>query len=214
MSIEQTNQLILLILNSVLMTLLSAAMLGGAWLRQNALAQQLQQAKSRYHQLTRTSDMAIGPLSDLEGGIHRRHLKADLKKVRDRRQQLINQYLWSHVGMLTLHGVLMLFGVSLFALALRAILSVDGLIATSLVLFTVGSGGLLAGMGCILIDLVQGNSGGDALGQSVGKAIAQITHHWQPEKAFSLKNPLDKTLRKNLERKAFESSAVSSIARR
>ncbi len=210
MSIEQTNQLILLILNSVLMTLLSAALLGGAWLRQNALAQQLQQVKSRYRQLTRKSETAMGSWNDLDVGLHKRHLKADLKKVRDRRQQLSHQYLWSHVGMLTLHGVLLLFGVSLFALALRAILSVDGLIATSLVLFTVGSAGLLAGMGCILIDLGQGNSGGDTLGQSVGQAIAQITRQWKPEKAFSLKNPLGE----KLEKKAFKSSAVSSIARR
>ncbi len=214
MSIEQTNQLILLILNSVLMTLLSAAMLGGAWLRQNTLAQQLQQAKSRYHQLTRTSDITIGQLSDLGVEVHKRHLKADLKKVRDRRQQLSNQYLWSHVGMLTLHGVLLLFGVSLFALALRSILSVDGLIAAALILFTLGSAGLLAGMGCIFVDLVQGNSGGDSLGHSVGKAIAQIAHQWKPKKAFSLNNTLGKNLGRNLEKKAFESSAVSSVARR
>lgn len=209
MSIEQTNQLILLTLNSVLMTLLSAAMLGGAWLRQNTLAQQLQQAKSRYRQLTRTSDIGLGQLSDLAVGVHQRHLKADLKKVRDLRQQLSHQYLWSHVGMLTLHGVLLLFGVSLFALALRSVLSVNGLISTALILFTVGSAGLLAGMGCILIDLAQGNSDGDDLGQSVGKAIAQIAYQWKPKKAFSLGN----TLEKSPEKKAF-SSAASSIARR
>ncbi len=52
MSIEQTNQLILLILNSVLMTLLSAALLGGAWLRQNMLSQQLVQVQRRYQQMT------------------------------------------------------------------------------------------------------------------------------------------------------------------
>ena len=53
MSIEQTSQLILLILNSVLMTLLSSILLGGAWLRQNALMQQLSKTRSHYRQLTR-----------------------------------------------------------------------------------------------------------------------------------------------------------------
>ncbi len=76
--------------------------------------------------------------------------------------------------MLTLHIALLIFGISLFALALRSLLSFDGLISTALFLFTLGSAGLLAGAGCILIDLVQGNSGGDSLGQSLGKVIVQF----------------------------------------
>lgn len=102
------------------------------------------------------------------------HLRASLKKVRDQRQRLSRQYLWSYMGMLTLHVVLMIFGVSLFALALRSLLSLDGLIPTALVLFTLGSAGLLVGTGCILIDLAQGSSGSDSLGQSLGKALTQM----------------------------------------
>ncbi len=91
--------------------------------------------------------------------------------------------------MLTLHVALLIFGVSLFALALRSLLSFDGLISTALFLFTLGSAGLLAGTGCILIDLVQGNSGGDSLGQSLGKVITQLARGWQHRKSAPLIEP-------------------------
>lgn len=181
MSIEQTNQLILLILNSVLMTLLSAALLGGAWLRQNTLSAQLQQVCRRYYQLTRqphaTEVYPHDPNTD--------DLKADLKRMRDQRQRLSNQYTWSHVGMLTLHVVVLIFGVSLFALALRSLLRFDSLIFTALFLFTLGSAGLLAGTSCILVDLLQGNSGGDSLGHSLAKVMRQFARWWRRRQKVS-----------------------------
>ena len=182
MSIEQTNQLILLILNSVLMTLLSAALLGGAWLRQNTLSAQLQQVCRRYYQMTHRPQTAETYLSNSE----KDSLKADLKRMRDQRQRLSNQYIWSHVGMLTLHVVVLIFGVSLFALALRSLLLFDGLISTALFLFTLGSAGLLAGTGCILIDLVQGDTGGNSLGHSLAKVIRQSAHGWRQRQRISL----------------------------
>jgi hypothetical protein len=170
MSIEQTNQLILLILNSVLMMLLSASLLGGAWLRQNMLSQQLQQIRLSYRLMTQDS------------GLSQANLQAKLKKNRSDRQRLSQQYRWSHIGMLTLHMALLVFSVSLFALALRSLLSFDGLISTALFLFTLGAAGLLAGVGCILVDLWQGNgsldslgdSGEKTLGDALGKALAKL----------------------------------------
>ena len=187
MSIEQTNQLILLMLNSVLMTLLSAALLGGAWLRQNMLSQQLGQVRRRYQQMTQcpTPGIASAGLA-----LEKSQIKANLKRLREQRQRLSNQYLWSHLGMLTLHVALLIFSVSLFALALRSLLSFDGLIATALVLFTLGSAGLLAGTGCILIDLAQGNSCSDSLGQSLGKVITQFARWWQRRKSTPLIEPV------------------------
>ncbi len=184
MSIEQTNQLILLILNSVLTTLLSAALLGGAWLRQNMLAQQLGQVRRHYQEMTHSSATAaaVAPLAELDKDQRRAHLK----RVRDQRQRLSNQYFWSHIGTLILHMALLVFSVSLFALALRSLLSFDGLISTALVLFTLGTAGLLAGSGCILIDLVQGNSSGDSLGQSLGKVMTQLARWWQRRKSAPL----------------------------
>ncbi len=181
MSIEQTNQLILLILNSVLMTLLSAALLGGAWLRQNTLSAQLQQVCRRYYQLTRQTHTTEIYQRDTSMN----SLKADLKRMRDQRQRLSNQYLWSHVGMLTLHVVVLIFGVSLFALALRSLLLFDSLISTALVLFTLGSAGLLAGTSCILVDLLQGNSGGDSLGHSLAKVMRQFARWWRRRQKVS-----------------------------
>ncbi|MGB3293454.1 MAG: hypothetical protein WBB01_10745 [Phormidesmis sp.] len=182
MSIEQTNQLILLILNSVLMTLLSAALLGGAWLRQNTLSVQLQQVCRRYYQITHRPQAA----ESYQGNSNKDSLKADLKRMRDQRHRLSNQYTWSHIGMLTLHVVVLIFGVSLFALALRSLLRFDSLISTALFLFALGSAGLLAGTGCILIDLVQGNNDGDSLGHSLAKVMKQIARWWRQRQKVSL----------------------------
>ncbi len=175
MSIEQTNQLILLILNSALMMLLSAALLGGAWLRQNMLSEQLRQIRLRYRAMTQ------GGLT--QGGLQEASLQVTLRQIRSDRHRLSQQYLWSYVGMLTLHMVLLVFSFSLFALALRSLLSFDSLISTALFLFTLGAAGLLAGAGCILVDLwqgngLQGNGGSDSLGHSLGKVIAQLGRRW------------------------------------
>ena len=182
MTIEQTNQLILLILNSVLMMLLSAALLGGAWLRQNMLSQQLHQLRVRYQAVAHGVESPSEPSAALK----KTNAKASLKKMRSDRQRLNAQYLWSHIGMLMMHLVLLVFSVSLLALALRSLLSFDSLISTALVLFTIGTAGLLAGTGCILIDLMQGNSGGDSLGHSIGKAMTQIKHQWKKRKTAPL----------------------------
>lgn len=181
MSIEQSNQLILLILNSVLMTLLSAALLGGAWLRQNALSQQLQQIRAQYQQITNPLDARIDAESTHQ---HKQHLQADLKRLRGDRHRISNQYTWSRLGMVTLHSVLLTFGVSLFSLALRSLLSFDSLISIALVLFTIGSGGLLAGTGCILIDIAQGDRHTDSISQALGRAIAHMAQGWSSRKVM------------------------------
>ena len=192
MSIEQTSQLISLILNSVLMTVLAAALLGGLWLRQNSLYLQLQQVQKQYRRLTHQSDgleaeamqyadgMALPSQSSAQLKINLK--KANLKKVRDRRQKLIGQYHWSYTSMLILHAVLLTFGVSLLALSLRSLFLIDGLISTALVLFALGVIGLVAGISCLLVDLSQGNGGSDSLSYSLAKilsAVAQKIRHWQ-----------------------------------
>ncbi len=182
MSIEQTNQLILLILNSALMMLLSAGLLGGAWLRQNTLLQQLHQIKSRYQQLTH-SPQDIGLSPDLnKPDLSKADIKANLKRVRDYRLQLNHQYQWSHVGMLILHAALIVFGVSLLALSLRSLFNFNSLIVISLVLFTLGSVGLIVGSGCILADLAQGSRQNDSLGQLLGRLIRQVVALYQKKR--------------------------------
>ena len=182
MSIEQTSQLILLILNSALMALLSSILLGGAWLRQNSLLQQLGKTRSHYRKLTRssvTTSTATALKQPTEQVIVTSTHPAELKKVRDYRQQLSWQYQWSHVGMLVLHLTLLTFSLSLFALALRSLLAFDPLISAALFLFTVGAAGLLTGTGCILVDFARGNSSSDSLGQTLAQVIQQVTRQWK-----------------------------------
>ena len=181
MSIEQTNQLILLILNSVLMALLSAGLLGGAWLRQSTLLRQL----THPHTSALSETNAAHP--DLTTQ------KSDLKKIRDHRQRLNQQYHWSHIGMLVLHLSLIIFSVSLVALTLRTIFAFDGLISAALILFTVGAGSLLAGSGCILIDLVQGNHHNDTLGRSLGQVVMHIAKQWPTKQKLQQLIPVGST---------------------
>lgn len=122
------------------------------------LSQQLQQIRLSYRLMTQGSELS----------------QAKLKRIRSDRQRLLQQYRWSHIGMLTLHMVLLVFSVSLFALALRSLLSFDGLISTALFLFTLGAAGLLAGAGCILVDLWQGDGSRDSLDKTLGHSLAKL----------------------------------------
>lgn len=92
--------------------------------------------------------------------------------------------------MLLFHGVLLVFGVSLLALALRSLFFFNGLISTALVLFTLGVFGLIAGASCILVDIAQGNSGGDALSYSLAKILSQLAQQWQRNQGRLVSKPL------------------------
>lgn len=184
MGIEQTNQLILLILNSTLMTLLAAGFLGGAWLRQSSLSQQLKRSHLRYQQINHLAHQSD---TDLDQA----YLRRELRQIRGDRYRLSSQYRWSRIGMLLLHVTVLIFMVSLLALALRSLIAFDKLISTALVLFTIGSAGLLLGTSCILIDLGQGNSHGDSLGHSIGKVVARLANEINPQKVSQSIAPVD-----------------------
>ena len=182
MTVEQTNQLISLILNSVLMMLLSALLLGVAWLRQQALLERLEKVSARYRQLTQAGLERAEPEPLAEPAAQSdpaRLTAAGLKQVRDRRLRLRSQYRWSYVGMLVLHGALMTFGISLLSLALRSLLVIDTLISTGLFLFVAGSTGLIAGLSCILIDVAKGNQQVAPLPQMLGQGLRQGLKLWQ-----------------------------------
>ena len=175
MSIEQTNQLILLILNSALMTMLCAGLLGGAWIRQRSLFAQINERRLRYRQMVHQSKQGDVVVNKVQ-------LKRVLKQLRGDRQRLNNQYLWSKLSTLLFHGSLLLFGISLFALALRSLVSFDLLISVSLTLFTLGAAGLLAGIGCTLGDIAQANYSHQSVGHILSKAIAQTVKRVHPQK--------------------------------
>lgn len=174
MSIEQTDQLILLIMNSALMTLLSSGLLGGIWLRQHSLLQQLSEVRSHYHQLTR-QDATAHPDHPINqpAGTHA------LKQLRAKRARLQQQYQWSRVGTTMMHGAVLVFSISLFVLALRSLLNFNHLIPAALCLFTLGAAGVLAGISCVLVDFASDRSSGYSLGQTFAQLFQQLGQQWQ-----------------------------------
>ena len=84
--------------------------------------------------------------------------------------------------MLMLHAALIVFGISLLALSLRSLFNFDSLIVLSLILFTLGSAGLIAGSGCILVDLAQDSSQNGSLGRLIGRLIRQVAMRSQTKK--------------------------------
>lgn len=145
MSVEQTSQLIQLILNSALMIVVSVLVLGALWLRHNAIADQL---KVLQRQFTRTQQMDLGLGVDA------------LASLKQQRFQLQARYRLTRHSTLVMHYALLAFVTSLFTLAIRTVLNVDGLIPTALVLFVLGSAGLLTSVVITLMDFYQLGSGG------------------------------------------------------
>ena len=96
--------------------------------------------------------------------------------------------------MLLLHAVLLIFGTSLLALALRSLFLINCLISTALVLFALGVVGLVSGITCILIDLAQGDSGSDTLGYSLATVLFEIagnfSRQWQRRRSQLVDKPL------------------------
>ena len=186
MTIEQTDQLISLILNSVLMMLLSALLLSGAWLRQQFLVEQLEQISVRYRQLTQMSaeqtglgQVATGQAVEPAARVSQARGKAAaLKQVRDRRLRLRSQYRWSYAGMLVLHAALIVFGVSLLSLALRSLLVIDALVSVGLFLFVAGAIGLLSGISFSMVDVAKGSQQVGPLPQLLGQGLKRVMKLW------------------------------------
>ncbi|NJK53935.1 MAG: DUF2721 domain-containing protein [Leptolyngbyaceae cyanobacterium SU_3_3] len=140
MSVEQTTQLIQLILNSVLMIVACAFVLGGLLLRRSALENRLQTTSLEYYQVLHLT-------YDSQGD---RLLR--LKKQLRRLQQQIQS---SYNGVLTIYYALMLFVASTFALALRTVVNHTWLISLAMLLFIIGVGILLLSIAIVLLDLYQ-----------------------------------------------------------
>ncbi|NJO11017.1 MAG: DUF2721 domain-containing protein [Leptolyngbyaceae cyanobacterium SL_1_1] len=134
MTIAQTSQLIQLILNSVLMIAVCIGLLGGLRLRHSAVTHQLQSLQQLYVQ--RSLQGAWGT--------------ADL--LRSQRQQLQHQYRLATSSHLIMYYVVLLFVASTFTLAARTLLNLGWLIPLALVLFVLGTGGMLLSVALALLD--------------------------------------------------------------
>lgn len=137
MSVEETTQLIQLILNSVLMVLACAFVLGGLVLRRSVLENRLQIASVEYFQ-------AVNRFGELPP--HR------LRMLKTQLRYLQQQVKMSQNGILTMYYALMLFVSSTFALSVRMVMAADWLISLSIALFVSGVAILLLSVAIVLVE--------------------------------------------------------------
>ncbi|MGA7937150.1 MAG: DUF2721 domain-containing protein [Kovacikia sp.] len=147
MSVEQTTQLIQLILNSVLMTVVCALAWGRLGMRHAAAEEKLQTASHWYANLLeaenapRTANNGVSPRE-----VHSLQAKKTLRRLQRR-------YQVTHYSLLATHYALLFSIGSILTMALRALINVDWLIVAALGLFVIGVASLLLGVGLTLIDL-------------------------------------------------------------
>jgi Protein of unknown function (DUF2721) len=137
MTVEQTSQLIQLILNSVLMVTACVIVLGVLLLRHTAVNNRLQQMNQEYFQLLSNAVTLRG---------------ARLLQIKAQLQHLRQRYRTSHHSLLSVYYALILLVISTFLVALRTMVDWQGLITISLVFFTLGVGVLLLSVGWALLD--------------------------------------------------------------
>lgn len=139
MSVEQTTQLIQLVLNSVLMVTACGLVLGGLLVRYSAIESRIQSANTEYLSI-----------------VDRQGLRGDRPfQMKKQLRQLQQQSKTARLGLLALHYALLVFVASTFALALRTLVNLPWLISTSLILFSAGTGVLLLGVLLVLVNLHQ-----------------------------------------------------------
>lgn len=141
MTVEQTSQLIQLILNSVLLLLACLVILSGLLVRHTAIAERLRKLSQDYHDALEESTVQ-------RGGDRPIMLRNQLLRMRSRTQTAQN-------SILMLYGAVLCASLSTFCLALRALIFWNGLIAASFYLFIFAVAVLLGGVGLALVDFSQ-----------------------------------------------------------
>lgn len=139
MSVEETTQLIQLVLNSVLMVLACSLVLGGLLLRRSVLENRLQITSVEYLQILNRFEQPPDQLLILKKQL--RYLQQRVK--------------FSRNGILVLYFALMLFITSTFALSMRTVISSEWLVSSAMMLFTIGVFVLLFSVAIVLLDFYQ-----------------------------------------------------------
>lgn len=145
MNVEQTTQLIQLILNSVLMMNVCALLLAGLLSRQTSVNDRVQAASREF---ATSIDLSHIPRNNPVGSGDNRQISLK-KKLR----QLQQRYRAASNSVLAINYALLLFVGSTLMLALRTIVSLSWLIPSALGLFSLGIGILLMGVVFMLYDL-------------------------------------------------------------
>lgn len=148
MDVEQTTQLIQLILNSVLMINACALLLAGLLSRQTMTSDRLKTANREYAALVDMSHISRNVDITAAKENHQFHFKKQVRQLQQRHRTASN-------NVLMVYYALLLFVGSTFLLALRAVFSLDWLIPGSLGLFGLGVSVLLLGVVLTLYDLHQ-----------------------------------------------------------
>lgn len=154
MSVEETTQLIQLILNSVLMVLACAFVLGGLLLRRSVLENRLQIASVEYFQA-----------SNRFGEVSPRRLKL----LKNQLHSLQQQVKISQNGILTMYYALMLFVSSTLLLSLRLVFAANWLLSLSIAVFISGIAILLLSVAIVLVDFHRSDR---SFWQQVGDVVA------------------------------------------
>ena len=168
MSVQQTTQLIQLILNSALMITICVGLMGGLWLRHSAIANQIRSLRSQIHQFAHSSNSSGSE---------------QFAQLRHKRFHLQRRYRLIHSSTLVIHYALMVFVASLFALALRTLLNLSWLVPIALFLFVVGSGGVLVSVAFALMDFYQSN-------QSAAKRSGRTLDPKRPQRSRTRRKPI------------------------
>ena len=147
MSVEQTTQLIQLILNSVLMMVACALLLSRIMLRQTALEESLQAANRQCVEL-----LGLGQ-ERLSEGKGSDRLTSRLLQAKKQLRQLQHRYKVMRYSVLANAYALMCAIASTLSLALRTVINLEWLVPISLGVFVFGVTLLLLGVCLMLIDL-------------------------------------------------------------
>ncbi len=144
MSIEQTAQLIQLILNSMLMIVGCALVSNRLERRHSVLIDRLQNLMGRYAELLESDpgQSGLALAADPQIALAKKQLR-----------QLQNRYTLTSASLLAVHAALLLAVGNVLLLALRSLVDLDWLIPLSLTVFVAGVASLLLGAGLTLLDL-------------------------------------------------------------
>lgn len=138
MSVEQTSQLIQLILNSVLMVVVGGLVLMGLMAHQGVIYQRLQWVNREY----REQLMGAVPLE-----------RDRFSWLKTHQRDLRHHYHQIQTSVFLAYGALVLLLGSSFLLGIRTLVNLGWLIPGSMVLFVGGNAVLLAGVGLALLEV-------------------------------------------------------------
>lgn len=160
MGVDQTSQLIQLLLNSILMVVACIILLTGLSMRHSLISQELYSWHRAYVELSKSEDWQT--LKDwfpwLPTTVGERPMGAILTRLRAYAHQLQQRHKAMHTTLLLLYYALSAFVASTFTLTLRMVAEWNGLIQVAIGFFVVGLVGVWGGVGLGLWDIHRSRS--------------------------------------------------------